>query len=153
MQQKEVMEVEFARITSQDMLEEAIGVRFAVFVDEQKVPADLERDEYDDTPASCHHFVVKDDGKAVAAGRWKEYEPGIAKMQRIAVLLPYRGTGVGRKLLEFMEADAKAAGYTAAVLGAQCTAEGFYHRLGYETEPGEPFLDAGIPHVNMRKRL
>ena len=73
-------------------------------------------------------------------------------MQRIAVLLPYRGTGVGRKLLEVMEADAKAAGYRRPCW-ARMTAEGFYHRLGYETEPGDVFLDAGIPHVNMRKRL
>ena len=135
------------------MLEQAIEVRFTVFVDEQKVPVEEERDAYDDSPASCHHFVVKDGGKAIGAGRWKEYEPGTAKLQRIAVLLPYRGTGVGRKLLEVMEADAKAAGYSAAVLGAQVTAEGFYHKLGYETEPGGVFLDAGIPHVNMRKRL
>ncbi|MBM7564721.1 GNAT family N-acetyltransferase [Paenibacillus sacheonensis] len=145
--------MDYIRVTSQDLLEEAIAVRFTVFVDEQKVPADLERDEYDDSPAACHHFVVKDNGKAIAAGRWKEYEPGIAKLQRIAVLLPYRGTGVGRKLIAAMEADAKEAGYTASILGAQCTAEGFYHKLGYETEPGEPFLDAGIPHVNMRKTL
>ncbi|WP_404823741.1 GNAT family N-acetyltransferase [Paenibacillus rhizovicinus] len=147
------MALNYERITTPEMLEDAIGVRFTVFVDEQKVPADEERDEYDDTPESCHHFLVTDNGKAIGAGRWKEYEPGVAKMQRIAVLLPYRGTGVGRQLLATMEADAKAEGYSASFLGAQCTAEGFYHKLGYETEPGEPFLDAGIPHVNMRKQL
>lgn len=147
------MELKCERITTTEMLEEAIGIRYAVFVGEQNVPAEEERDEYDETPASCHHFLATDNGRAVATGRWKVYEPGVAKMQRIAVLQPYRGTGVGRKLLEAMEANAKAEGCTASVLGAQCTAEGFYHKLGYETEPGEPFLDAGIPHVNMRKKL
>ncbi|REE94531.1 putative GNAT family N-acyltransferase [Paenibacillus taihuensis] len=145
--------MEYLRANTRELLEEAIAVRFEVFVDEQKVPADLERDEYDDTPESCHHFVVKDNGKAVGAGRWKEYEPGVAKLQRIAVLLPYRGHGVGKKLIEVMEQDAKAAGYSAAFLGAQCTAEGFYKKLGYTTESDEPFLDANIPHVNMRKPL
>ncbi|MBO7743218.1 GNAT family N-acetyltransferase [Paenibacillus sp. MWE-103] len=145
--------MEILKIDTPQLLEEAIEVRFTVFVEEQKVPPEEERDEYDETPASCHHFVVKEDGKAIAAGRWKAYEPGVAKMQRIAVLLPYRGTGIGRKLLAAMEEDAKAAGYSAAVLGAQVTAEGFYHKLGYETEPGDVFLDAGIPHVNMRKAL
>ncbi|AZN40955.1 GNAT family N-acetyltransferase [Paenibacillus albus] len=145
--------MEYLKANTSELLEEAITVRFEVFVNEQKVPADLERDEYDDTPESCHHFVVKDNGKAVAAGRWKEYEPGVAKMQRIAVLLPYRGHGIGKKLIEVMEQDAKASGYSAAFLGAQCTAEGFYQKLGYSTVSDEPFLDANIPHVNMRKPL
>ncbi|SDW24070.1 GNAT family N-acetyltransferase [Paenibacillus sp. CF384] len=143
--------MDYIRATTPDLLEEAIAVRFEVFVDEQKVPADLERDEYDDSPEACHHFVVKDDGKAIAAGRWKEYEPGVAKLQRIAVLLPYRGHGIGKKLIEVMEQDARASGYTSSILGAQCTAEGFYQKLGYVTESEEPFLDANIPHVNMRK--
>lgn len=145
--------MEIIHVNTQQQLEEAINVRFAVFVDEQKVPADLERDEYDDTPASCHHYIVTDNGRAIAAGRWKTYEPGVAKLQRIAVLPPYRSAGIGRKLIAAMEADAKAAGYEATVLGAQCAAEGFYHKLGYETESAESFLDAGIPHVNMRKKL
>ncbi|RAP76146.1 GNAT family N-acetyltransferase [Paenibacillus montanisoli] len=145
--------MDYIRATTNDLLEEAIAVRFEVFVDEQKVPAELERDEYDDSPEACRHFVVKDNGKAVGAGRWKEYEPGVAKLQRIAVLQPYRGLGVGKKLIEAMEQDARELGYAAAVLGAQCTAEGFYKKLGYETESSEPFLDANIPHVNMRKTL
>jgi predicted GNAT family N-acyltransferase len=145
--------MEFIHAVTNELLEEAIKVRFEVFVDEQKVPAELERDEYDETPASCHHFVMKEDGKAIAAGRWKEYEPGVVKLQRIAVLLPYRGTGVGRQLITAMEADAKSKGYTAAILGAQCTAEGFYRKLGYMTVSDEPYMDAGIPHVDMRKTL
>ncbi|WP_219836767.1 GNAT family N-acetyltransferase [Paenibacillus sp. R14(2021)] len=145
--------MEYLKITTNEQLEEAIAVRFEVFVNEQKVPADLERDEYDDSPASCHHFIVKDDGRAIAAGRWKTYEPGVAKLQRIAVLLPYRGTGVGRQLIAFIEEHAKSSGYTAAILGAQCSAEGFYRKLGYTTVSAEPYMDAGIPHVDMRKTL
>ncbi|WP_308639367.1 GNAT family N-acetyltransferase [Paenibacillus silvisoli] len=145
--------MDYIRAVTNDLLEEAIAVRFEVFVDEQKVPADLERDEYDDSPEACRHFVVKDNGKAVAAGRWKEYEPGVAKLQRIAVLQPYRGQGVGKKLIEVMEQDARERGYKASILGAQCTAEGFYKKLGYETISTEPFLDANIPHVDMKKAL
>jgi predicted GNAT family N-acyltransferase len=37
-------------------------------------------------------------------------------------------------------------------LHAQLAAEGFYARLGYEAF-GENYLEAGIPHVSMRKVL
>ena len=74
-------------------------------------------------------------------------------MQRIAVRLPYRGLGVGKFLLLDMEEDALQSGYTSSLLDAQCTAEEFYHKLGYETISAEPFLDADIPHVRMRKNL
>jgi len=37
-------------------------------------------------------------------------------------------------------------------LHAQTHAEGFYKKLGYVTVSGE-FMDAGIPHVEMVKKL
>jgi predicted GNAT family N-acyltransferase len=37
-------------------------------------------------------------------------------------------------------------------LHAQRTAEGFYRRLGF-TPQGEPFEEAGIPHIEMRRAL
>lgn len=142
------------RVTNDDQLEQALGIRMTVFVDEQGVPADLEKDEYDASPEACrHHLLLGEDGGPVATGRWKTFEPGVAKMQRIAVLKPYRGQGLGTKLLEAMERDAKACGYEASLLDAQCSAEDFYRKLGYETITTEPFLDAGILHVRMRKPL
>lgn len=141
-------------ITTEDRLKDALDIRMKVFVEEQGVPRDLELDEYDETPASCRHFIVqKEDGEPVATGRWKQYEPGVAKMQRIAVLKPYRGSGVGRLLLEGMEEDALKSGYAESLLDAQCTAEAFYQKLGYVTESTEPFFDADILHVRMRKPL
>jgi predicted GNAT family N-acyltransferase len=140
-------------IMTDENLQQAFEIRFKVFVEEQGVPRDLEMDEYDESPEACHHFLVMDDGLPIATGRWKEYEPGAAKMQRIAVLKPKRGIGVGKYLLLGMEEDAKQRGYHCSVLDAQCSAETFYQKLGYETESTEPFLDANIWHVRMRKSL
>jgi predicted GNAT family N-acyltransferase len=135
-------------------LQQAFAIRLKVFVEEQGVPSSLEMDEYDVSPQACHHFLVlSDDGSPIATGRWKEFESGVAKMQRIAVLEPHRGTGVGKFLVLGMETEAKLAGYEYSLLDAQCTAEAFYHKLNYVTESSEPFLDADIPHVRMRKRL
>lgn len=125
----------------------------SVFVDEQGVPADLEKDEYDASPEAGNHHLLTVDERPVATGRWKTFEPGVAKMQRIAVLKPFRGQGFGTRLLEAMEEDAQASGYHSSILDAQCSAEDFYLKLGYETVTTEPFLDAGIWHVRMLKKL
>ncbi|WP_373230940.1 GNAT family N-acetyltransferase [Cohnella sp.] len=141
------------KVESYEQLNQAFDIRLKVFVEEQGVPRELEMDEYDDSPIACNHFILLKDDKAIATGRWKEYEPEIAKMQRIAVLKPFRGLGAGKFLLEGMEKDARSQGYKASLLDAQCTAEHFYSKLGYNTESDEPFLDANIPHVRMRKML
>lgn len=141
------------KVETSEQLNKAFSIRLEVFVEEQGVPRELEMDEYDDSPKVCHHFIVLKDDLPIATGRWKEYEPEVAKMQRIAVLQRYRGLGVGRFLLEGMEEDAFNQGYKASLLDAQCTAEVFYSKLGYQTESTEPFLDANIPHVRMRKIL
>ncbi|TVY02387.1 GNAT family N-acetyltransferase [Cohnella terricola] len=131
----------------------AFDVRVEVFVKEQGVPRDMELDEYDESPTACNHYIVEEGGKPIAAGRFKTFEPGVAKMQRIAVLRSYRGSGIGKFLLQAMEEEARRLGYRESVLDAQCSAEAFYLKLGYVTESEEPFLDAGIEHVRMRKVL
>ncbi|MCD9021794.1 GNAT family N-acetyltransferase [Cohnella silvisoli] len=140
-------------IVTDEMLQQAFDIRVKVFVEEQGVPRALEMDEYDASPDACHHYLVVKGEEPIATGRWKEYEAGVVKMQRIAVLKPYRGLGVGKLLLEGMEQDAARLGYQASLLDAQCTAEAFYSKLGYLTESTEPFMDADILHVRMRKRL
>lgn len=141
------------QITTVEYLQQAFDIRIKVFVEEQGVSRDIEMDEYDESPEACHHFLMFEDGLPIATGRWKEYEPGTVKMQRIAVLKPKRGLGVGKYLLQEMEEDAKRRGYQSSVLDAQCSAELFYQKLGYQTESTEPFLDANILHVRMRKHL
>ncbi|CAM3865386.1 GNAT family N-acetyltransferase [Cohnella lubricantis] len=139
------------RVTTEQQLTAEKQIRKAVFVDEQGVDESLEWDEYDVSPEACHHFLITDDGEPVATGRWREYKPGIAKFQRIAVLSPYRGRSVGRLLMETMETDARESGCSGVILDAQCTAEPFYRKLGYEAVSPETFLDAGILHVRMGK--
>jgi predicted GNAT family N-acyltransferase len=140
-------------VRTEEELKQAFAVRKEVFVEEQHVPLDLEMDEYDISVDACRHFIAETHGKTIGASRWREYEPGTAKLQRIAVLKSSRGSGVGKLLVETMEKDAAAMGYRRSLLDAQCSAEEFYRKLGYVTESAEPFLDAGIPHVRMSKPL
>jgi len=145
--------MEMTIVQSQEQLEQCFEVRIKVFVEEQKVPREEELDEYDASPESCRHLLITEQGKPVATGRWKVLEPGVAKLQRIAVLSEYRSHGLGRQVVEGLVKDAREAGMTSAILDAQCTAEGFYARLGFQTVSPETFYDAGILHVRMAKAL
>jgi predicted GNAT family N-acyltransferase len=142
------------RIHDRAELEKAFQIRLEVFVDEQQVPEDLEMDEYDVSPDAARHvLLVTNEGEPAATGRFIEYKHDTAKIQRIAVRANFRMQGTGRALMEALEQWAKEEGYTYGLLDAQCQAEPFYRKLGYETVSPEIFLDAGIEHVRMKKRL
>lgn len=147
------MSMECRRIQTKEELQQALAVRKEVFVEEQQVPIEEEIDGFDRLSDACRHYLVTEALTPIGAARWREYAPGTAKLQRIAVRKPWRSRGIGRLLVEAMERDAAASGCRLAVLDAQCVAEPFYRKLGYETQSAEPFLDAGIPHVRMSKPL
>ena len=125
---------------------EAQRLRTEVFVEEQKIPAELEWDAAD---ASALHAVAYNRfGLALATGRLLEHEPGVAKIGRMAVTGTLRGSGVGRAVLEALVDAARGRGFRRVLLHAQASAEGFYQRAGF-TVVGERFEEAGIPHVAM----
>ena len=138
---------------TQERLAQCLAVRSKVFVDEQQVPPDLELDDYDASPKGCRHWLVLGGSEPAAAGRWIPYGDGRAKLQRIAVHKHYRGQGLGKLIVEAMERDAAERGYVEAILDAQVQAEPFYKKRGYRTISEETFLDAGIEHVRMSKRI
>ncbi|MEK8132271.1 GNAT family N-acetyltransferase [Paenibacillus filicis] len=147
------MTIEAIAVTSDEQLKQGLQIRMEVFVKEQQVPADLELDEFDASWDACRHYLLVDDGRAVAAARYRMYDEETAKLQRIAVLASHRGLGLGRTIIEAMEADIRQRGIGAVILDAQTQAEPFYAKLGYVTISEEPFLDAGIWHVRMKKTL
>lgn len=127
-------------------LEDCLRIRRIVFVDEQKVPVEIEIDGEDPV---CRHFLARVDGVALGAARMKRVD-GAAKLQRIAVIKAARGTGLGAALVRHMIAAAKATDPSLdIVLGAQTYAIGFYEKLGFIAE-GPEYLDADIPHRDMR---
>jgi YbgC/YbaW family acyl-CoA thioester hydrolase len=128
----------------------ARAIRTAVFVEEQRIPADLEWDEAD---ADAIHAVAYNRlGQAVATGRLLQSGPGVAKIGRMAVHQVLRGTRVGEQVLRALARAAEDRGDLRVELHAQRTAEPFYARLGFAAE-GEPFAEAGIPHVTMARTL
>jgi len=123
-------------------------VRFAVFVAEQAVPAELEMDERD---AECFHVLAStSDGAAVGTGRIDIAAGG--RIGRMAVLSEFRGCGAGQMILDALHEYARTHGCQALWCHAQVAARGFYERSGYVAE-GEVFEEAGIDHITMRCRL
>lgn len=130
---------------------EAMRIRFAVFVDEQQVPAELEADEYD---ADALHLlaVSSRDGTALGTARLVDKNGGVAKIGRVAVLPAYRGRGVGAALMDFVLEEARRNGFSTALLDAQVPVIPFYERLGF-VPAGPVFDDAGIDHRHMTLKL
>lgn len=130
--------------------EHAKAIRTEVFVQEQKIPAEMEWDAADD---ECVHAVACNRfGLPLATGRLLQHVPGVAKIGRMAVSQAMRGSGVGRHVLDALMKAAKARGDREAILHAQASAVSFYVRAGFVPR-GPQFDEAGIPHVEMVRAL
>jgi predicted GNAT family N-acyltransferase len=125
------------------------ALRHTVFVEEQNVPLDLERDALDD---SAIHLLAEKDGVAMGTARIVVLgETG--KIGRVCVLRHARGTGIGVALIEAaLEELRNTPGIARAALGAQIDALGFYEKLGFVAY-GPVFDDAGIDHRMMEQQL
>jgi predicted GNAT family N-acyltransferase len=151
------------RVESDAEREAAFELRMRVFVQEQGVPLEEEVDEHD---ASATHIIALAGGRVVGTGRavfppQGSYSPAggraevksrQVKIGRMAVDEAWRRRGVGGRILAALEVEARRMGMREAVLAAQTRATRFYESHGYGEE-GAVFLDAGIDHILMRKRL
>lgn len=137
-------------ITSSDQeREDAFFVRRKVFVEEQGVPLALELDELDKT---ADHFVVYTNTSPIGAGRIRETNDGIGKVERVCVLPEYRGMNLGKLIMQALEDHAATKSFDKIILNAQSYAIPFYEKIGYVITSPE-FMDADIPHRAMEKRI
>ena len=125
---------------------DARPIRLTVFVEEQRVPVEIEWDDQDDR--SLHALAYSEEGRAIATGRLLPD----GHIGRMAVLKEWRGKGVGGSILERLVAVARERGDEEIELFAQTHAIPFYRRYGF-IESGAIFEEAGIPHQAMRRTL
>lgn len=124
---------------------EATRIRYAVFVEEQRVPLEIEMDDQDKV---CVHAIAYAQGRAVGTGRLLPD----GHIGRMAVLRESRALGVGGAILERLVQEARDRGVKQVVLSAQTHALGFYRLHGFKAE-GDVYDEAGIPHQEMRRVL
>jgi predicted GNAT family N-acyltransferase len=120
-------------------------IRRKVFIEEQSVPPALEWDEYD---AGAHLLVLDAHGQPIGCARILASE----HIGRMAVLPDWRNQGVGAALLASAIDYAANLGWPEVKLSAQTHAIGFYEKAGFIV-CSEVYLDAGIPHRDMRRVL
>jgi predicted GNAT family N-acyltransferase len=129
-------------------LEAALALRHAVFVGEQDVPVALEADGLD---GEATHLVAVQDGVVLATCRLLTTGATV-HLGRLAVAASARRRGLAARLLEVAAAAARARSARRIVLSAQTYATALYLAAGYELR-GEPYLEAGIEHVEMELPL
>jgi predicted GNAT family N-acyltransferase len=126
----------------------AYAIRYAVFVEEQGIPAELEIDDYDPI---AEHALAYVDNQCVATARiyLDEQGPSKAKIGRMAVLRDFRGQGIGTALLGESIRAGMIQGASVFELHAQQSAVPFYAKLQFKPD-GAIFDEVGIPHQCMR---
>ncbi len=132
------------RVANEFDMPNVYALRDEVFVGEQNVPPELERDEED---AHALHIVATDNGVTVGCARVL-LSATDAHIGRVAVKKEWRGQGIGAAVCRFVIDHCRERGILALWLNSQLHAAPFYQKLGFSPQ-GETFLDAGIEHVRM----
>lgn len=130
--------------------EQAQAVRRAVFIEEQKIPAEMVVDAND--RGALHAVARNHFGLAVASGRLLAPQPGTGRIGRMATLAGLRSAGLGQAVLSALLDAARQRGDKQVVLDAQTAAVPFYARNGF-VRSGVEFVEAGLPHIEMRLAL
>jgi predicted GNAT family N-acyltransferase len=124
---------------------QVMPIRHEIFIKEQKVPEELEWDEFDQ---NALHAIVKQENQVIGTARLI-IDNTIARIGRMAIQKEYREQGIGQKLLSILIQTAKEKGAQECILHAQTHAIAFYAKADFEPH-GPIFDEAGIPHVEMR---
>jgi len=127
-----------------------VRLRVEVFVVEQNcVFQDL-----DDKDKYCFHLMFHEGGELAAYARLVprdvSYE-GMLSIGRVVTSPRFRGTGVGKLLMERAVAEVQACfGAGVIRIGAQLYAKAFYERIGF-LQSGDVYDEDGIEHILMDK--
>ncbi len=129
----------------QEASKHAYAIRQAVFIEEQRVPQEMEIDEFD--PIAWHALAFQGT-QCIATGRLVEIPQNAGQIGRMAVLRGFRGNGVGKAILMKLIDLAASQKMSSVRLHSQVSAIPFYEKVGF-TVQGPVYEEAGIPHRNM----
>lgn len=102
--------------------------------------------------AESLHLVALEGGRVVGCVLFHPEGTDTGRLFQMAVEPDRQGTGLGTRLVRALEDEVARRGFREVTLHARDTAVGFYARLGY-APLGDPYVEVGIPHQNMRRGL
>ncbi|MCK9480919.1 MAG: GNAT family N-acetyltransferase [Bacteroidia bacterium] len=137
------MNIKVVVVNSAQMLEQAMKIRTAVFVEEQGVEKELEFDGLDHLATS---YLLLLDNVPVGTTRVRKTKEG-CKIERFAVLKNYRIQGLGKTLLHDVMNKTLPLGER-IYLNAQEQVVEFYKKNGFQV-CSDRFVEANIPHFQM----
>jgi len=133
----------------EDELKGAFEVRRQVFAEEQGIQEDL---VFDSSDSGAIHVVIKDGQSVIGTVRVRFLETEQTKLERMAILRPFRGMGLGKRMMSFILEELKSKEIKEITLHAQYEVIPFYEACGFDTV-GLPFEEAGIKHIKMERKL
>lgn len=142
-------ELSYKLVESESELRGAFEVRRRVFVEEQGIAEEL---DFDGNDGEALHMVVKDGAEVIGTARVRFLNAKQAKLERMAVLDGFRRMGIGRGITAFLIEELRNRQVEQVVLHAQYEVIAFYKSCGFE-ETGSPFLEAGLKHIEMQRRI
>ena len=144
----------FVSIVSREgrILRDALALRKMVFVEEQQIPEHLDDDGLD---ATSTHVVVYHGitASALGTGRLSQADDQHGILSRIAVHPNYRGSGIGKRIIQDLEEVARRQALKTLELAPHQYLKAFYQSLGYEIIPDRTGRVAMHELVYMKKTL
>jgi len=98
------------------------------------------------------HYVAWQPGTPESLAGCVLFDFQSGRLRAMAVDPAHQKQGLGARLVRALEDDLRGRGILDVSLHARAGVSGFYARLGYRAV-GEPFVEVGLPHVIMVKRL
>jgi predicted GNAT family N-acyltransferase len=140
------MELRLIDPASDPLYASELDLRYRVL----REPLGMRRDQvgFDGEAAALH--VVAAEGARVVGCVLFDFRSG--RLRAMAVEPGQQRSGVGRLLVRRLEEEAAGRRVEEIKLHARAHVVGFYERLGYAVR-GEPFVEVGIAHREMHKRL
>lgn len=137
-------------------LSDAFLIREKVFVEEQRIPEEMEFDDHD---SIAFHVIAYEDNTAkkdsdqltekiaVATGRLT-FDGDICRIGRVAVLKEYRGKRYGDFIVRMLLNKAFSSGIKRVTINTQTSAEEFYRKIGFK-RVSDSFMEGKIEHCEM----
>ncbi|MBD2724625.1 GNAT family N-acetyltransferase [Hymenobacter armeniacus] len=133
-------------------------LRYEVLRRPWQQPPGSEHVPADDEPGTLHALLLAEEAAetptALAVGMLQPTGSGHQGQLRFMAVAPAAaGTGLGSRVVAYLESQARAAGLREIMLHSRDSAVGFYEKHGYAVVEPSHTLFGVIPHFLMRKQL